>query len=168
MQLYSTTCDISPHYVSCCLKTQHIHSSSLSRCLLSFSVWLSACLLSWRQLSLNLIRTSWHLVTTPSHPALLRLGKTSKDYKNEFFWHNLSATRKSISKNYLDSWIKWKTTWLHHYLDVLIMEYPLARLHKASAATVLNIVEFINWVYWWVCSWLLKFEYDLGATANYS
>lgn len=48
------------------------------------------------------------------------------------------------------------------------MERSLARLHKASAATVLNIVEFINRVYWWFCSRLLKSEYDLEATANYS
>lgn len=57
---------------------------------------------------------------------------------------NSSATRNLILKGWLDNRINWKTTWLHYYLDILIMACPLARLHKARAATVLNIVEFIK------------------------
>lgn len=64
---------------------------------------------------------------------------------------NLSATRKSTLRGRLDTRINWKTTLFHYYLDILIMECPLARLHKVSAATVLNIVEFIKEVYWWFC-----------------
>lgn len=137
------------------------------------------CLFSWHSYThweyqpvLISTKPPTHTVMIPLYRAVLFLGNTTNIrltiLQKQIPLANLSATRKYILKSWLDTRIIWKTTWLHYYLDILIMECPLGRLHKASATTVLNIVEFIKEVYWWFCLRLLKSEYDLGATANYS